>query len=41
MLPSRFEILTEATNTLIEACSIVLFLNLYYSFITYDGPKSN
>ena len=41
MLPSRFEILTEATNTLTEAFSIVFFLNLYYTFITYDGPKSN
>ena len=41
MLPSRFEILAEATSTLINKFSIVFFLNLYYTFITYNGRKSN
>ena len=41
MLSSHSEILAEATSTLIKIFSIVIFLNLYYTFITYDGPKSN
>ena len=39
--PQRSEILTEATSALVKAFSIVLFLSLYYTFITHDGRKSN
>ena len=38
---SRSGILDEATSTLIKTFSIVIFLNLYYTFRTYDGQKSN
>ena len=41
MLPSRSGMLSEARSKLIEIFSIVFFLNLYYTFITYDEPKSN
>ena len=41
MLPSRPGILAEATSTLIKTFSTVFFLNLHYTFITYDGRKSN
>ena len=41
MLPSRSKILVEATSTLIKTLSIVIFLNLYHTFITYDRPESN
>ena len=39
--PQRSEILTEATSALVKTFSIVLFLSLYYTFITHDGRKSN
>ena len=39
--PLALRDLTEARSKLIKIFSIVLFLNLYYTFITYDGPKSN
>ena len=41
MLPSCPGILAEATSTLIKTFSSVFFLNLHYTFITYDGRKSN
>ena len=41
MLPSHPGILAEATSTLIKTFSTVFFLNLHYTFITYDGRKSN
>ena len=41
MIPSRSGILAEALSTLIKTFLIVILLNLYYTFITYDGPKSN
>ena len=41
MLDSRSEISAEATSTLINTFFIVFFLNLYYTFIVYDGRKSN
>ena len=31
----------KATSTLIQTIFILLSLNLYFSFITYDGRKSN
>ena len=34
-------ILIEARNTPIKTFSIAFFLSLYYTFITYDGRKSN
>ena len=40
MLPSCSSILPETTSTLIKVFSIAFSLNLY-SFITYDGRKSN
>ena len=40
MLPTRSEILAEAKNTLTRAFSIVFFLNLNYTLITYDVRKS-
>ena len=41
MLPPHPGILAEATSTLIKTFFIVLFLTLYYTFITYDGRTSN
>ena len=41
MLHSRSGISAEATSTLINTFFIVFFLNLYYTFIVYDGRKSN
>ena len=41
MLTLRSWILAEATITLVKTFSIVFFLNFYYTFITYDGPKGN
>ena len=39
--PSRSRILAEATSALIKKFSIVFFPNLHYTFITYNGRKSN
>ena len=41
MLPSRSGIFSEARSKLIKTFSCVFFPNLYYTFITYDAPKSN
>ena len=41
MLHSGSEILAETTNTPVKTFSIAFFLNLYYTFITHDGRKSN
>ena len=41
MLHSRSRILAEATSKLIKIFSTMFFPNLYYTFITYDGRKSN
>ena len=41
MLLSPSGILAEAKSTLIKTFSIVLLLLLYYTFITYNGRKSN
>ena len=41
MLPSYSGILSEARSKLIKTFSGAFFLNLYYTFITYDGLKSN
>ena len=41
MLPSRSIILSEAKSKLTKTFSVVFFLNLHYTFLTYDGPKSN
>ena len=41
MLLSRSWILAEATSTLIQTFSIVFFLYLYYTYITYGKRKSN
>ena len=41
MLHSGSEILAEATYTPVKTFSIAFFLNLYYTFITHDGRKSN
>ena len=41
MLLLRFSILAEATNTLIKTFSFLFVLFLYYTFIIYDGRKSN
>ena len=39
MLSSRSGVLAEAASTLIKTLSIVFFLKLYYTFITYDWRK--
>ena len=41
MLHSGSEILAETTNTPVKTFSIAFFLNLYCTFITHDGRKSN
>ena len=41
MLPSLSGILAEATSTLIKTFFIVFFLNLCYTFRTYDGRNNN
>ena len=41
MLPSRSWILAEATSTLNKTFFIMFFVNIYCTFITYDGRKSN
>ena len=41
MFPSYSGILAGATSALINTLSMVFFLNLYYTFITYDVRKGN
>ena len=41
MFPSSSGILSEATSKPIKTFSIVFFSKLCYTFVTYDGRKSN